>query len=88
MLVSQSKPAPSWLTSLSTSKSKFLATFKWTLIGCTLGAAAVVYFGPMLIVFGMFAAGTASMVVRELLLAAQRDNHTTPEERSWKGGLS
>ena len=49
------------------SNSEFLATFKWTLIGCTVGAAAVVWFGRMLIVFGMFAAGTASVVLKEVL---------------------
>ena len=49
------------------SNSKFLATFQWTLIGCTVGALAVVWFGAMLIVFGMFAAGTASVVLKEVL---------------------
>ena len=49
------------------SNSKFLATFQWTLIGCTVGALAIVWFGPMLIVFGMFAAGTASVVLKEVL---------------------
>lgn len=56
------------------SNSKFLPTFKWTLIGCTAGAAAVVWFGPMLIVFGMFAAGTASVVLKEVLPVIKKDD--------------
>ena len=64
-----------------TGRAKSLGVFIWPLAGCVLGAAPF-YQWPMLIVFGMFGAGTASMVVRELLLAAKRDNHTTPEERS------
>jgi len=56
------------------SKSEFLATFQWTLIGCTVGAAAVVWFGPMLIVFGMFAAGTASVVLKEVLPVIKKND--------------
>ena len=48
-------------------KSKFLSIFKWSLIGCALGAGAVVWFGPMLIVFGMFVVGTASIALREII---------------------
>jgi hypothetical protein len=47
----------------------------WPLIGCSLGAAAVFWFGPMLIVFGMFVAGTASVVVREVLLQLAHRAH-------------
>ncbi len=50
-----------------TRKSKFLNIFKWSLIGCAIGAGAVVWFGPMLIVFGMFLIGTASIALRELV---------------------
>ncbi|MHC4178537.1 MAG: hypothetical protein ACYSWU_13585 [Planctomycetota bacterium] len=64
-----------------TGRAKSLGVFIWPLAGCVLGAAPF-YQWPMLIVFGMFGAGTASMALRELLLAAKRDNHTTPEERS------
>lgn len=60
------------------SKSKFLTTFKWTLIGCTVGAAAVVWFGPMLIVFGMFAAGTASVVLKEVLPVIKKTTSCRP----------
>ena len=46
----------------------FLRIFVWPLAGCTVGAGAVYWFGPMLIVFGMFAAGTASIALREIYL--------------------
>jgi hypothetical protein len=52
-------------------KTGFLRIFVWPLIGCVLGAGAVYWFGPMLIVFGMFAAGAASVVLREVLLMAK-----------------
>jgi hypothetical protein len=38
-----------------------------------MGAAAVFWFGPMLIVFGMFAAGMASLVLREVILGFKHD---------------
>jgi len=43
----------------------FLRTFIWPLVGCVLGAVAVVWFGPMLIVFGMLVVGTGSVALRE-----------------------
>lgn len=46
--------------------SKFSRVLRWPLVGCVIGTGAVYWFGPMLIVFGMFAAGTASVVLREL----------------------
>jgi len=49
-------------------EASFVRVFPWALIGCGVGAAVVYPFGPMLIVFGMFAAGTACMVVREVVL--------------------
>lgn len=51
-----------------TRKNKFLHIYFWPLIGCAIGAIAVFSFGPMLIGFGMFAAGTASMILREFAL--------------------
>jgi hypothetical protein len=48
-------------------KSKFFNIFKWSLIGCAIGAGSVVWFGPMLIVFGMFLIGTASIALREIV---------------------
>ncbi len=56
-----------------TKKTRFLHVFIWPLAGCAIGAGVVYWFGPMLIVFGMFAAGTASVVLREVtILAGQR----------------
>ncbi len=46
-------------------KSSFLHIYLWPLIGCAAGAGAVYWFGPMLIVFAMLAAGTASIALRE-----------------------
>lgn len=48
-------------------KDSFWRLYLWTLIGCSLGAAVVYPFGPMLIVFGMLAAGVASVVLHEAL---------------------
>ncbi len=48
-----------------TSKTRFLGNFIWPLIGCAIGAGVVYWFGPMLIVFGMFVAGTISVAFRE-----------------------
>jgi len=45
-------------------------TFKWALAGCAGGAIAVVWFGPMLIVFGMFLVGTAAIALREVTIIA------------------
>lgn len=45
----------------------FARVYLWPLVGCSVGAAAVFPFGPMLIVFGMFLMGTASMILRELV---------------------
>jgi len=46
-------------------KPGFLNAFKWSFIGCAVGAAAVFPFGPMLIVFGIFGVGTAAVSLRE-----------------------
>jgi len=45
----------------------FIRIYVWPLVGCAIGATVVYPFGPMLIVFGMFAAGTASVAVREIV---------------------
>jgi len=52
---------------LSAKAGKFLNIFKWSLAGCAIGAGSVVWFGPMLIVFGMFLVGTASVALREVV---------------------
>jgi hypothetical protein len=57
-------------------KKKFLFIFLWPLIGCSVGAGVVYWFSPMLIVFGMFAVGTASIVLREGYLSLKRDTFT------------
>jgi hypothetical protein len=51
-----------------TRKATFPAVLIWPLLGCSAGALAVYWRGPMLIVFGMFVAGTARVVLRELVL--------------------
>ena len=48
------------------SRQKFFDIYKSPLIGCIIGAAIVVPFGPMLIVFGMFGLGTLSVILREI----------------------
>jgi len=48
-------------------RSKFVDIYKWSLIGCAVGAGAVFPFGPMLIVFGMLVLGTASVTLREFV---------------------
>lgn len=57
----------------------FLRIYIWPLIGCAAGAGIVYWFGPMLIVFAMLAAGTASVALREmvgLLMAPGPDRPT------------
>lgn len=49
-------------------RTAFLHIFLWPLVGCAIGAGVVYWFGPMLIVFAMFAAGTASIALREVYL--------------------
>ena len=48
-------------------RSKFVDIYKWSFIGCAVGAGVVLPFGPMLIVFGMFVLGTASVTLREFV---------------------
>jgi hypothetical protein len=45
----------------------FLHIYWWPLIGCALGALAVYWYGPMLIVFSMLLTGELSIIVREVL---------------------
>jgi hypothetical protein len=58
----------------ATGKAGFFQLLAWPLSACVVGAAIVYPFGPMLIVFGMFGAGTAGMVLRELFLVGKRDS--------------
>ena len=45
---------------------------RWPILGCILGALAVYWFGPMLIVFSMLAAGTVSVCFQEFILQRSR----------------
>ena len=55
----------------ATSGASFFRIFAWPIVGCAVGALAVFWFGPMLIVFGMFFAGSASVVLREMLVGTR-----------------
>ena len=59
-----------WLT--KTGGTRFLWTFAWATLGCAVGAGAVFPFGPMLIVFGMFAAGTATMAALDVVAGIEQ----------------
>jgi hypothetical protein len=48
-------------------RSRFSQVLARCFAACALGAGAVFWSGPMLIVFGMFLAGTAGVVVREVV---------------------
>lgn len=48
-------------------KSKFRDIVSWPLASCYIGAAVVFYFGPMLIVFAMFALGAVSIFIKEIV---------------------
>lgn len=47
----------------------FLQIFIWTVTGCTVGALALYWSGPMLIVFSMLFAGMLSVWFREVVLS-------------------
>lgn len=55
--------------------AQFTRNYAWPLLGCAVGAAVVYPFGPMLIVFGMFAAGTMAVAIREAWLLRPGRNH-------------
>ncbi len=50
-----------------TRKSRLRDIVLWPLAGCAIGAAVVFFFGPMLIVFGMFGLGAASILTKEIV---------------------
>ena len=56
-------------------KVAFPSVLVWPLLGCAVGAVASYWRGPMLIVFGMFGVGTASVVLRELVLHAKESRN-------------
>jgi hypothetical protein len=53
---------------LTTRKTDFLQIFVWPLVGCTLGAVALSWVGPMLVGIGTCIGGAASVVLREVKL--------------------
>ena len=59
-----------------TRKSKPRDIVFWPLAGCAIGAAVVFFFGPMLIVFAMFALGAAGILTKEIIrIKKQLTNH-------------
>jgi hypothetical protein len=52
-------------------RTPFWKLWLWPLLGCAAGAAVVYPFGPMLIVFGMLAAGAGSVLLRELVAISE-----------------
>ena len=60
-----------------TRKSKFRDIVLWPLAGCVIGAAVVFIFGPMLIVFSMFALGTASIFAKEIVAIKNQSKQTS-----------
>ena len=53
---------------LTTRKTDFLQIFVWPLVGCTLGAVALSWLGPMWIGIGTFVGGAVSVMLREVNL--------------------
>ena len=60
-----------------TRKSKLRDIVLWPLAGCTIGAAVVFLFGPMLIVFAMFALGAASILAKEIVIIKKQSKQTS-----------
>lgn len=59
------------------SKAGFFKIYLWPLTGCAAGVVAVYWYGPMLTVFTMLAAGAASIALREVLLALKKKTPIT-----------
>ena len=53
---------------LTQRKTDFLRIFLWPLVGCTLGAVALCWIGPMWVGIGTFIGGAVSVVLREVKL--------------------
>ena len=53
---------------LTTRNTDFLRIFVWPLVGCTLGATALSWVGPMWVGIGTFIGGATSVVLREVKL--------------------
>jgi len=65
---------------LSRGRERVLQLWVWPFVGCSVGAAAVFWFGPMLIVFGMFATGTLSVALREVVLLRSVEKSRTGQD--------
>ncbi|MHB8863271.1 MAG: hypothetical protein ACYC6N_12750 [Pirellulaceae bacterium] len=52
----------------TTRKIDFLRIFVWPWVGCSLGAAALSWIGPMWVGIGIVIGGTASVMLREVKL--------------------
>jgi hypothetical protein len=63
-------------------RTPFLRLYAWPLAGCAVGAVVVFGFGPMLIVFGMLGAGTASVLAREVALRIPRPGSGDHDEEA------
>ena len=59
-----------------TRKSRLRDIVLWPLAGCAIGAAVVFFFGPMLIVFSMFALGAASILTKEIVSIKTQSKQT------------
>ena len=62
-------------------KVEFLHIYPWTLTGCVIGAGIIFWFGPMLIVFGMFATGTVSVIIREVVIFMRNNSSSSARKR-------
>jgi hypothetical protein len=54
----------------------FFLSWVWALMGCSIGALAVYFYGTMLIVFTMLIGGTLAVVAREITGARSRRRHS------------
>ena len=59
-----------------TRKNRLRDIVLWPLAGCAIGAAVVFFFGPMLIVFAMFALGAASILAKEIVCIKNQSKQT------------
>jgi hypothetical protein len=57
-------------------KTGFVLSWVWALLGCAVGALAVYWYGPMLIVFTMLAGGTLAVAYRDITKARSRRRHS------------
>jgi hypothetical protein len=59
-----------------TSPTGFFLSWVWALMGCSIGALVVYFYGPMLIVFTMLVGGTLAVVLREITGTRSRRRHS------------